>query len=167
MNFRSLGNLAGIVIAAASLALVLMPGAACAEDTHDEHHGSHDFHANVFGVFGGITDEDHHDPAFTLGLEYERRLSAEFGIGVIAERAFGDLDFSVYAVPFAYHAGHLKLYAAPGIEDSRHHGSEFLFRLGAEYGFAVGEYEISPQFNIDFVDGEEALVLGLVFARGF
>ncbi len=75
--------------------------------------------------------------------------------------------FNVYAVPFAYHTGHLKIFIAPGIEDSDHHGREFLLRLGVEYGFEVGNYEIAPQFDIDFVDGEEVLVLGLVIARRF
>ena len=167
MNVKYIGKPAGIMFVTGLLVLALMPAVVSADDTHAEHQDSHEFHKNVIGVFGGITDDDHHDAAFTLGLEYERRLSAKFGIGVIAERAYGDLDFSVYAVPFAYRTGHLKLYVAPGIEDSKHHGSEFLVRLGLEYGFEVGGYEIAPQFNIDFVNDEEVLVLGLVFARGF
>ena len=78
----------------------------------------------------------------------------------------GDLDFWVYALPFAYHSERWKFYVAPGVEDGDE-GSEFLARVGGEYAFAAGTWEISPQLNVDFVDGEEVFVLGLVFGKGF
>lgn len=131
-----------------------------------EHGEGHEFHANVIGLFAGVTNDDR-DGAFTLGLEYERRFSEVFGVGAVLERAWGDLDFWLYMVPFSYRAGPWKFYVAPGIEDSEHHGSEFLFRIGLERAFQVGQFEVSPQFNLDFVDGEEVIVLGLVFAKGY
>jgi hypothetical protein len=135
-----------------------------------QHHDDteHEFHRNYLAVFVGITSEDRRESATTFGIEYERRLSERFGIGGLVEHAFGDLDFTVYAVPFAYHSGPWKLYAAPGIENADHHsGNEFLFRLGVEYGFQVGRYEVAPQFDVDFVNGEEVLVLGITFGRGY
>ena len=60
-----------------------------------------------------------------------------------------------------------KFYIAPGIEDSDAHGSESLVRLSAEYAFEKGAWEISPQLAVDFVDGEEVLILGVVFGKGF
>lgn len=84
----------------------------------------------------------------------------------MAERTFRDFDSTVYAMPFAFHTGTWKFYVAPGIEDGDH-GSETLVRLGTEYAFEVGAWEISPQLNIDFVDGDEILVLGVVFGKGF
>jgi len=69
-------------------------------------------------------------------------------------------------VPFAYHTGRWKYYVAPGAEDSEH-GSEFLIRLGLEYAYEVGTWEISPQLDIDFVGGEKVLVLGVTFGKGF
>lgn len=38
---------------------------------------------------------------------------------------------------------------------------------GDDFAFAVGEWEISPQVDIDLVDGEQAWVLGLTFGTAF
>ena len=138
--------------ATAPAALSMMLVATAVQSQHHEQ-AEHEYHNNYLALFVGVTSEDRRDSAATVGLEYERRLSETFGVGALIEHAYGDLDFTVYAVPFAYHAGPWKLYAAPGIEDSEHHhGNEFLFRLGVEYGFAVGRYEVAPQFDIDFVE---------------
>ncbi len=126
---------------------------------------AHEFHPNMLGLFLGETFEGREED-FTFGLEYERRLNASFGIGVFAEHVTGDLDFWVYGLPFAYHSGPWKAYIAPGVEDGDH-GSEFLLRVGGEYAFEAGEWEISPQLNLDFVDNEELWVLGVVIGKGF
>ncbi len=133
------------MLATTLLLTVLIPGMAAAENAHDEHGEAHDFHPNVLGLFGGITSKTRRDGALTFGIEYERRFNQSFGLGVVAERASGDLDFWVFAVPIAFHTGPWKLYVAPGVEDSDHHGSEFLFRVGAEYAFDMGGYELAPQ----------------------
>jgi len=39
-------------------------------------------------------------------------------------------------------------------------------RIGFEYGFEKGAWEISPQLDVDFVDDEEVYVIGVVFGRG-
>ena len=44
--------------------------------------------------------------------------------------------------------------------------NEFLFRTGLAYEFEFGSWAISPEFNVDFVDGEEALVYGLSLCLG-
>ena len=72
----------------------------------------------------------------------------------------------MYAVPIGFRAGRWKLYIAPGIEDGNH-STESLLRLGAEYAFEVDGFEIAPQLAVDLVDGENVIVLGVVFARGF
>jgi hypothetical protein len=136
------------------------------EETAHEHAGAHEFHPNLIALFVGVTHEGRNENELTLGIEYERRLNKSFGVGIVAEHSIGDIDFWVYAVPFAYHNGPWKFYVAPGIEDGDH-GSESLLRLGAEYAFEVGSWEISPQFDVDFVDGEEVYVLGLTFGKGF
>jgi len=100
-----------------------------------------------------------------LGIGYERILNKSFGIGVIAEHTFGGGDFWVYAVPFAYRTDRLKFVVAPGIEDGEH-GTEWLVRCGVEYAFEASSWEISPRFAVDFVDGEEVLILGVVFGQG-
>jgi hypothetical protein len=58
------------------------------------------------------------------------------------------------------------MYIAPGVEDGEH-GTESLLRLGVEYAFEVGAVEIAPQLAVDFVDGEEVLVLGVVIGKAF
>jgi hypothetical protein len=138
-------------------------------DEHEsasDHEAAHDFHPNLLALFVGVTGEGRNEKGLTLGIEYERRLNMSFGIGVLAEHSYGDLDFWVYAVPFAYHIGRWKFYIAPGVEDGDH-GGESLVRLGGEYAYKVGAWEISPQIDVDFVDGDEILVLGVTFGKGF
>jgi len=135
----------------------------------EEHTTEHAYHEHVLGVFVGAAHEDfgRRENGFVLGVEYEYRLGPRFGIGAIVEHTYGNLDTWVYALPLAYHSGPWKLYAAPGIEEAEG-GSERILRLGAEYGFHAGGWEISPQVDVDFIGREgEVFVLGLTFARGF
>jgi hypothetical protein len=147
----------------------------CAQtDNHDtsehestsSHESEHESHKNVVSFFAGVAHSGR-DNGAALGIAYERFLNESFGIGVIVERTFGDGDFTVYAVPFGYRIDRWKFYVAPGIEDSEEHGTESLVRLGIEYAFDAGSWEISPQFAVDFVDGNEVLILGVVFGKGF
>lgn len=135
-----------------------------AEEAHE-----HDYHPNVVGVFVGMTSEERRERALTFGIEYERRLSSSAGLGLILEHAVGDLNFTIAAVPFAYHTGHWKFYAAPGVEfTDDHYETEFLMRLGVEYGFEIGSnFELSPQVDVDFVDGEVVTVIGVTLGYGF
>jgi len=132
--------------------------------SHESEHGAHQ---NVASLFAGVTHGGRRKNAVALGVAYERLLNESFGIGVLAEHSFGDADFTVYAVPFAYRVERWKFFVAPGIEDSDAHGTESLVRLGAEYAFEAGSWEISPELVVDFVDGEDVWVLGLVFGKGF
>lgn len=161
-----------IMFAAAAVSLMgclsSIPTAVAQANEHEPasgHEAAHDFHPNFLGVFFGLTDEGRLE-GIALGIEYERRLIKSFGIGVLAEHTYGDLDFTVYAVPFAYHTGPWKFYVAPGIEDGDH-GSEFLIRIGGEYAFEVGAWEFAPQIDVDFVDGEETVVVGITIGKGF
>ena len=149
--------------------LLFISGAAVGDETEDHHsaeseHETH--HPNVLAVFVGVAFEDRRDNGVALGLEYERRLSRVFGVGALVEHTFGDIDTTVYAVPFAFHHKRWKFVVAPGIEDGDH-GSENLIRVGAEYAFEVRKWEIAPQFDLDFVDGDSVLVVGAAFGKGF
>ena len=132
----------------------------------EESEGHSEYHPNLLALFIGVTSEERRETGLALGIEYERRLSKAFGIGALVEHTFGDIDTTVYAVPFAYHSGPWKVYVAPGLEDSDD-GTEGLVRIGAEYGFEAGDWEISPQIDVDFVDGDQAFVFGIVFGKGF
>lgn len=144
-----------------------------------EGEGEH-FHRNVIAGFIGVTGEDRRERALTLGLDYNRWVTRSFGVGFGVERALGDLDFTVYTVPFSYRFGACKLFAALGWEDQDHHqsaghgegseqhgGNEFLVRAGVEYAFELGRCEISPKFMIDYVDDDVVLVGGLSIGYGF
>ena len=131
------------------------------------HETEHKEHKNVVSFFTGLTHGGRRKNILALGVAYERLLNKKFAIGVIAEHTFGDADFTVYAVPFAYRMDRWKFYVAPGIEKSQAHGTESLVRLGAEYAFRAGTWEVSPQVAVDFVDGDEVLILGIVFGKGF
>ncbi len=132
------------------------------------HEAEHDFHRNWAAIFVGITGENRRDKGFALGIEYARHLNPNFAIGAIAERTFGDLDLWVFAVPFAYRTGPWKVYIAPGVEDADSaEDMEFLVRLGGEYAFEVGKWEIAPQLDVDFVDGDQVLVIGVTIGKSY
>lgn len=158
------------VIALAFLVLAAMSSSASDEPesvVQEPSSGPHESHRpNTVGLFLGATLEEHEE-ALAVGLEYERRIGEAFGIGAVVEYTAGDIDSWVYAVPLALHAGHFKAYVAPGFEDGEH-GTEGLVRLGVEYGFELsGGWELAPQANVDFVDGEDVWVIGVLFAKGF
>ena len=137
-------------------------------ETVSGHEIAHEYHKNVVVGFIGYTGETRRENGSTFGIGYMRRVSKNVSVGALVERTTGDLDFWVYALPIAFHTGNWKLFVAPGIEDSDHHGSEFLVRVGAEYTFDIGNnWEIAPQLSVDFVNGDQLGVLGIAVGRGF
>ena len=145
------------------------PHALAQTDEHEsnsDNETTHESHRNFVGGFVGGAHEGRRGDGSALGIGYVRRLTESFGIGVIAEHTYGDFDFWVYAVPFAYQAGRWKLYIAPGVEDDGE-STESLVRLGAEYAFEVGNLEIAPQLAMDYVGGEKVLVFGVVIGKWF
>ena len=139
------------------------------ESAHEpvQGHEVHHFHKNELGFFAGITHEGRRENDPALGIEYERRINESFGIGAVAEYTFGDGDFLVVTVPFSYHIKSWKLVVAPGVEKSDDHGTESLVRFGAGYGIKTGGWMVTPQLNVDFVDGEDVWVLGVGIGKGF
>ena len=154
--------------------LLSVSAASLAEEHHEpagERH-EHGFHKNGIGGFVGFTGEDKRggngrERAFTLGLEYERRFSESFGILIEAERAFGDLDFTVITVPLVYHRGPWAFSAGPGIEIPEEGDDEFVFRVAGVYAFERGGYEVAPKIGLDFVADEVVFFGGFVIAFGF
>jgi hypothetical protein len=154
------------IIFAVFVAAIAFTSANVTAEESTQGHGS-DEHNNVLGLFVGISNSDDWTNEPALGIEYVRHIAGNFSIGAIAEHTFGDADSWVYAIPFAYSLGHWKTYVAPGIEDG-HHGQEDLVRLGVERVFELSDgWEIAPQLNVDFVDGEETWVVGGFFSRRY
>lgn len=148
------------------LALLCSGSLAFAEET--SHGGGHHGHKNVVSGFIGITGQERRERALTLGVEYNRWVTPKFGIGIGIERALGDLDFTVIAVPFSYRINSWKLFAGPGWESSEiGSGRHFLARLGAEYIIQKEGYEIAPKIMFDIIDGDVVVVGGVAIGLGF
>lgn len=142
------------------------------------------FHRDFLMGFVGMTAEDRRNRALTIGIDYNHWITTRFGIGAGVEWAFGDLDFTVFTVPLSYRFGEWKIFAGPGWEVTEGDdipqppgarsgggpepgGTEILVRAGVEYAFPVGRYEVAPKLMVDFIDGDEVLVLGVAFGRGY
>jgi hypothetical protein len=142
-------------------------------EQHGEHHGEH-FHKNHLAVFVGSTEaEEHHgekgDPDFTLGVDYERRLSPLFGVGGMFDWVVeGRREWLIGPIGFLHPYKGLKFFAAPCYQHIRE-GEEdnFVVRLGAAWDFEIGKYSIAPNVIYEFAGEHDFLVLGLTIGRGF
>jgi hypothetical protein len=146
--------------------LTLVPLEILAEEAeHSEKGGVHD-HRHHLALFLGATHTDEEDE-FSIGIDYEYRLKPILGVGGLVEYTGGVLETTVVAAALFIHPyDEWRLVLAPGFENEGS-DNEFLFRAGVSYQFPVGKWTISPEFNVDFVDGEENLVYGLSFGWGF
>jgi hypothetical protein len=102
----------------------------------------------------------------SLGAEYVRRFNELLGVGVLADRTWGDLDFWVYAIPFRLHVDRWRFTVAPGVERSHGH-TENLVRLSAAYAFPLKSSSFATGIGIDFVDGEQVYLVGASIGFGF
>lgn len=128
--------------------------------------------ANFLGVFVGQSFfEDESD--FTIGLEYERRLTPEWGIGAIYERApsyhHGDgIDVAVASLYYHFE-DHWRLGLGYGKEevggDHPHH--EDFIRASVAYGIHYGNLEIEPTVDVDFISDDEVVVIGIAVLYAF
>jgi hypothetical protein len=124
---------------------------------------------NSIGLFMGATLEADEEGAFTIGLDYERRLGAVFGIGVLADKPFGGARSSLLLGGLFWHpVRQVRLDVAPGIEINQGESEEFVLRLGADYDFEIRErWSIAPNVNLDFVDGRTVWVIGAELGYSF
>lgn len=135
------------------------------------HGGGHHVPDHAVGLFlGGTTGAGHTD--YTIGLEYEYRVNEKFGFGPIIEfspDAHGGDGVSVYMAGLHFHPfGGLRLTGGVGAEVVHAHGGEAeeIFRLGAAYDIELGNaFAIAPTVNVDFVNGHELVVFGVVLIR--
>ncbi len=131
-------------------------------------------HVAIF--LGAATNTDTDDTSFALGADYERRLNQLWGVGLIAEVALGDLERDALLVLplFLHPTPQIRLTGAAGVEfkrlfskgdgDETENEVDFAVRLGAVYEFEVGSYSVAPEFDVDFVGGDEIV---LVYGVGF
>ena len=141
----------------------------------------HEFHRNHFGGFlGGSTHSDNDETGFTLGLEYARQFTPRWAAVAYTEIVSGDLERDIILAGGAifYPMRRLGLVVAPGVEfankDVEHDGevkkedeTEFLLRLGAAYGFPVGQASLGPAVFADWAGNRWTLVYGIGMVTGF
>lgn len=156
---QSLKSRTRMVLAAAALAAAVPAPALAAGELP----------ATNIGVFLGITDAQ--TTEFTFGVEAEYHFAKHFGVGAVLETT--PEGHGGYGVTMALAMAHLhpgyKLRLSGGI------GAEFVkgktyevFRLAAAYEhFMAKYYLLAPTVAVDFVNGQENLVVGLVFGRSF
>ncbi len=159
--------------------------------SHEEGEAGH--HANHMAVFVGATTENVEDgtsSSFSLGLDYERRLSTWIGLAIGGELVFeGDEREGLLGVLLNFHATRgLILGFGPGVEFAKerpeeHEGdasagsaeesseseTEAVFRAGGLYEFEVGRrYTVAPTFYVDMISGKRPVyVWGLSVGLGF
>ena len=151
--------------ALATLSCATSPRPATAQARVVDDAGRH--HLSVI-VGATILDEDESDSAFTLGLDYEYRVSERIGLGAVAERAFGPLDSTTLLATADIHLWRgLAIQTGPGVEFAEG-ATAFVVRLGALYEFELGGgFTLSPQAHYDFSDAEDAVVLGVAVGHAF
>ena len=144
----------------------------CAAQTvraEEPHWHSHPHHISLL-VAG--TDDDE-ETAFTLGVDYEYRVSEFLGVGAVLEHAFEDIDATtLLAVADLHFWRGLIVQTGPGVEridgdNGDSDETELIYRLGTLYEFEVGPYTVSPQIHYDFSSGEDAVIFGLAFGFAF
>lgn len=135
--------------------------------TASTHAEEEEFARHSVGGFVGVTGESRRENGLTLGLVYEWRAKESFSLAIEVERVSGDLDFWVATLPLIWHVNQWKFFAGPGIEKPDDGDSEALFRVGGEYGFEIGRWELSPGLALDFVDSETEMIIGVGLLYGF
>ena len=133
---------------AAVLVLLSTSGGLWAQESGNRH---------TLAVFLGDTYDDG-DHGFTLGLDYEYRLSKWLGLGGMVDFVgSGDREYVVGIPVFLHATRHLRSDGS----------SNALVRLGAMYGIPLGPVELVPTFALDFVDSDTVYVFGAAFAWNF
>lgn len=135
------------------------------DPTSSGHHMPHGPHH--ISLFQGGTSIDGDGLAYTIGIDYEYRVSELLGLGVVAEYAFGDIDATtLLAVADIHIYRGLIMQIGPGVELGS--SDHFVTRVGALYELEWGPFTLSPQFHVDFTEGaEDALVFGIAVGRAF
>ena len=149
--------------------LVMMPVQIRADEAERDHITEKPEHRHGVELFLGNTHDDGEN-GFSIGFTYEYRLNELFGIGGLIEYAGNDFREWILAAPFILHPYEgWRFLVAPGIDIEDEDGNNnFLLRVGSAYEFEIAErWSITPEFNVDFVDGDEVFVYGFSFGYGF
>lgn len=145
-------------------------------DSHNDDIGHHEnqHHAALFaGLTTSYIDTDHSPTDFTLGIDYEYRLSflnRLLGVGVFAEAVVAEHTEYLLGIPLALHPiGGLKALVAPGIafSDVEEVEAHFLLRSTVAYDLHVGILSITPTVSLDIIEEHLFLEYGIALGVGF
>ncbi len=146
----------------AMLALLVVMVASSTANAEEEHR-----HKNHASAFLGATLQEDGGAAFSVGVEYERRLTDIFGVGGFVEYAAPQTDAFLIGLVGAVHVWRgLKFTGGAGYE-RRHDSNHALVRVGAMYDFEIGTFTVSPTVDVDAVREERSLVIGLNLGKHF
>ncbi len=125
----------------------------------------HPHHLSLLVAGSSTTDED----AFTLGIDYEYRVSGFLGLGTVVEYAFTPFDETTLLAVADLHVWRgFAVQTGPGVAFAE--GEEFFaYRVGGLYEFELeGDFTVSPQIHYDYVSGlGDPLVYVIAFGYGF
>ena len=131
---------------------------------------SHELHNHHLAAFVGHTEHEG-ETGVTTGLDYEYRICEYFGVGGLAEFVAGDFDDWILGIPFFFHPfENLQFMVAPAIEFNSEEHDAVLLRAGVGCPVNIGKgWSITPQYNMDFIEGEgkPAQVYGVSLGCGF
>ncbi|TXE10497.1 hypothetical protein ES711_00895 [Gelidibacter salicanalis] len=127
-------------------------------------------------LFNGATSNfTHNTTAYTVGLDYEYRLSKLIGLGVLGELILTESEEILAGIAVIVHPFKgLKFSAAPLVAFAEEHAmgheakkkASFLFRVGVGYDFHVWKLSYGPAVNFDF-GKTESLNYGLAMGYSF
>ena len=135
-----------------------------AYEEHFERAAGHHF----VNMFLGAVANRRGENGETIGLDYEYRITEEFGAGAYLDWSLGTLRTVVTGVAGYWHPiPRLALMTGPGIEIPVEGGDkDFVWRTGGFYEFVAGEITVAPALFIDYVEGGDwTVVVGLNFGK--
>ena len=136
---------------------------------HGEHQEAHLHRHHIAGFLGGTYAE--HKTAFTIGADYEFRISKWVGVGALIDYAGGHLKERIVAATVVVHpTNHMSVVIGAGQDHRTEHGhteNTFVVRVGATYFFEAGRLSIGPQYFLDTTAGETLHVFGITIGTGF
>ncbi len=134
-------------------------------------------HSNSVELFlGGATETEGGASGWAIGLGYLRHISGDLKVAFVAEIAPGlEREWLLLAPLYVQPVGGLLVGMGPGI-DSRleTHGDEeertlyLAVRFSAAWEFEIGHrFLVTPEVNMDVVDGSGTWVYGVAFGVAF
>jgi hypothetical protein len=115
---------------------------------------------HLAGFLGVTANAD--ESAFTLGLDYTRRVAPGVSVGVFTDYVLGELrEFIVGPMVWLYLVGNVAVELAPAAERADEEWA-FVGRVGVAYEIEFGGFIAGPYAAVDLVEGRKALyVLGV------